>query len=131
MKYQYHFSLHFYFDDDVNVDKVEEFFKIKAYKKTFLKDSKGSEKAAKIWYRTQKMTDENIGEKLEEFFVSIYDNFKDLKRILLNNHGVGSLDLIFDEMFERPASVALTGKTIKILNEFGLAFDMDSNCGFI
>lgn len=123
-RFSYHLSLHFHFNDDVDVDALEKHFKMEAYKKTALKDSKDQNKTAKIWFRTKELTEANTHEAIEKFLTKAYDNFKDLKQILNEGHGAGTFSLIFTKAKERPV-ISLTYKTIQILEQLGLSFDVD------
>lgn len=122
--YSYHFSLHLNFKDDVNVDDLEKHFGIKAYKKTFLKDSKGKDKTAKLWYKSKDFTDINTDESVELFVKKIYNNFKDLRDILKDNNGLANFTIYFTETHERPI-IALTPTTIELFYKLGLSFEVD------
>ena len=124
IRYRYHFSLHLNFKKDVDVDKLEKQFGLSAYKKTFLKDCKGPQKCAKIWFRTNEFTDVNTDEKIEKFTEKIFDNFKNLKQILNEEEGSARFSLVFTETNERPI-IGLTLKTIERFKELGLSFDVD------
>lgn len=124
VKYTYHFSLHLNFKKDVDVDLIEKHFKLQAYKKTFLKDSKGNEKTAKIWYKSKDYTDVYTDEAIEKFAINMLQNFDDLKGILTKNDGEATFTLYFTETKERPV-IALTFKTIQIFEKLGLSFDVD------
>lgn len=123
-RFSYHFSLHLHFNDDVDVNALEKYFKMEAYKKTALKESKGENKSAKIWFRTKELTEVNTHEAIEKFLTNVYDNFRDLKQILDENNGHGTFSLIFTKAKERPI-ISLTYKTIQILEQLGLSFDVD------
>lgn len=124
IKYTYHFSLFLNFKNDVDVDRLEKYFKIDAYKKTFLRDSKGPEKTAKIWYKTKEISDVYTDEAIERFILQIYDNFANLKQILKVNNGSACFTLYFTDVKERPV-IGLTLKTIEMLEKLGLSFDVD------
>lgn len=123
-KYSYHFSLHLSFKKDVDVDKLEKQFGLTAYKKTYLKDAKGPEKCAKIWFRTNDFTEVNTDEMIEKFAEKIFDKFKDLKQILSEQDGKAYFGLVFTQVKERPV-IALTYKTIKMFEQLGFSFDVD------
>lgn len=123
-KYSYHFSLHLKFRKDVDVDAVESHFGIKAYKKTPLKDFKGKEKIAKLWYRSKDFTDVNTHQVLETFAQKLATNFKDLKSYLTANDGAATLTLYFTSAKERPI-IELTPLTIDIFQKLGLSFEVD------
>lgn len=124
IKYSYHFSLHLQFLNDIDVDKLENYFKIEAYKKTFLKDSKGSCKTAKLWYKSKDYTDVNTDIVIEKFIEKYFNNFRDLKNILEKNNGKATFTLYFTEVKERPI-ISLTQKTIDLFNKLGILFDVD------
>lgn len=122
--YSYHFSLILCFENDVDVDKLEKHFKLTAYKKNFLKDSKGNKKTAKIWFKTQDYTDVNTDKILEKFVEKIYPNFADLKEILKTNNGTAGITLYFTLAKERPI-ISLTTRTIELLEKMGMHFEVD------
>lgn len=123
-RFSYHFSLHLHFNDDVDVNALEKYFKMEAYKKTALKESKGKNKSAKIWFRTKELTEVYTDKAIEKFLTNVYDNFRDLKQILDENNGHGTFSSIFTKAKERPI-ISLTYKTIQILEQLGLSFDVD------
>ncbi len=124
--YTYHFSLHLSFKKDVDVKQLEKSFGVKAYKLTFLKDSKGDDehKSAKIWYKSPDYNEVFVDEKIEQFTTQMFDNFKDLKSVLDEFDGRCSFSLIFTQTKERPV-IALTRKTIEMFAKLGLDFDVD------
>lgn len=122
--YSYHLSLHLSFNQDVDVDKLEKHFKHTAYKKTFLKDSKGNKKTAKIWYKSSEFTDVNTHEQIEKYLEKIYPDFIDLKEILQKYDGECVFSLIFTLTKERPI-ISLTTKTIQLMEKLGMSFDVD------
>ena len=125
-KYTYHFSLHLNFKKDIDVEKLEKMFKIKAFKLTSLKDSKGDaeHKRAKIWYKSADFNEINVDEHIEKFMSKIFENFKGLKELLKEFDGRAIFSLIFTQMTERPI-IALTSKTIDMLGKLGLSFEVD------
>lgn len=124
VKYSYHFSLHLCFENDVDVDKLEKHLHLVAYKKNFLKDSKGNKKTAKLWFKTQEYTDVNTDIVLENFVEKIYPNMVDLKEILQANKGTAGLTLYFTFVKDRPI-IGLTTRTIEFLEKMGIHFEVD------
>lgn len=125
-KYTYHFSLHLNFKKDVDVKKIEKMFKIKAYKLTSLKDSKGDDehKRAKLWYKSADFSEINVDEQIEKFTSKIFDNFNGTKSLLKEFDGRAIFSLIFTQTSERPI-IALTNKTIEMFDKLGLSFEVD------
>lgn len=124
IKYSYHFSLHLKFKKDIDVDAVEKYFGIKAYKKTTYKDSKGKEKTAKIWYKSKEFIDVNTHLVLEKFAQNMVVHLNDLKSFLIANDGVAIFTLYFTSAKERPI-IELTPTVIGIFQKLGVSFEVD------
>lgn len=123
-KVEYHFSIHILFKQDVDVFKLSKKFKLEPYKLTLLKDCKGPNKCAKMWYRTKDLTDIYTGEKFEKFVLEMKDVFKDLPEFLKEFDGSCEFSLVFTEVHEKPC-IHFTEKTIKTLDELNACVDFD------
>ena len=125
-KYTYHFSLHFNFKKDTDVKKLEKMFKIKAFKLTPLKESKGDDehKRAKLWYKSADFNEINVDEQIEKFTSKIFENFNGVKDLLEEFDGRAIFSLVFTSASERPI-IALTSKTIEMFGKLGFSFEVD------
>lgn len=72
---KYHLSLHLQFKQDVDVNKIEKELNLVAFKKSLLKDSKGTNKTAKLWFKTPDITDNNTFDVIEKFVENLKDTF--------------------------------------------------------
>jgi len=124
---KYHINLILTFEKDINIDEVEKYIGIKAYRKSLLKESKIGEdnkKSAKIWFKSREYSSENTYEVVEEFLISIYEKFKEIPSILNEFIGNFGVQLIFSSFDERPI-IELTKKSIEILHNIGANFSVN------
>lgn len=124
MNNKYHFSLHLQFKDDCNVDDLENKIGMRAYRKNMLKDSKGKNKTAKLWFKTKDFEEPDINAVLEKFLENLKPKFEIIKQANIAYNGNTVLTLYFEEIKQKP-SVSLSKETIKLLAYYGFGFDID------
>ena len=126
-KIKYHFSLILEFEKDINVDELEKVIRIKAYRKNSLTNSligENNKKTAKLWLKSEDYENENTFEVLENYLISVQENFSNIKPILSDFNGKFCFQLVFNEALERPI-IELTTKSIEILYNLGDSFSVD------
>ncbi len=120
----YHFSFHIRFKSDVDVYKLSKNFNLEPYKLTSLKDSKGKNKTAKMWYRTKDLNEIYTGDEFEVYVLKMKEIFKDLPNILNSFEGECEFCIIFTDLNEKPC-INLTQKTIDALHDLNASVDFD------
>ena len=121
---KYHFSFHIRFVKDFDVFSLSKKFNLEPYKLTLLKDSKGTNKTAKMWYRTKDITNIYTGDEFEKFVIKINEIFKGINEYLDLYDGSCEFCIIFTELNEKPC-IDITKKTINALNELKASVDFD------
>lgn len=124
MHNKYHFSLYLQFKDDCNVDELEKEIGLHAYRKNMLKDSKGKNKTAKLWFKTKNFDAPDTYNVLDKFLESLKPKFEIIKKANEKYNGSTTLTLYFDELNEKPC-ISLSKENIKLLAFYGFAFDTD------
>lgn len=124
MNNKYHFSLHLQFKDDCNVDDLENKIDMRAYRKNMLKDSKGKNKTAKLWFKTKDFEEPDINTVLEKFLENLKPKYEIIKQANIAYNGNTVLTLYFEEVKQKP-SVSLSKETIKLIAYYDFGFDID------
>ena len=121
---KYHFTLFYAFKKDINIDLFEKAMGVKAYRKNSLKDSKGQNKSAKYWIKTQDFTNPDSAMELEKFIKQIGPKLALSQPYLEQYDGFVRITMYFDEIKDKPY-IALSPESIKILAQNNVKFDVD------
>ncbi len=121
---KYHFSLHLQFKDDCNVDELEKEIGLLAYRKNMLKDSKGKNKTAKLWFKTKNFDAPDTYNIIDKFLKKLEPKFEIIKKANDKYNGYTVFTLYFDELHEKPC-ISLSKENIELLARYGFAFDTD------
>ena len=124
MTNKYHFSLHLQFKQDCNVNKLEKAFGLPAYKKNMLSESKGKNKTAKLWLKTEDFDDPDTYKILNNFLNKMKDKFKLINEAIKTFDGKATLTLYFEDLHEKPY-VKLSCEDMKLLTDNNISFDVD------
>ena len=121
---RYHLSLHIQFKQDVDLKNVEKELGVVAYKKYPLSESKGKNKTAKIWFKTDDTTEVDTLLVLSNFVNSFSDNFEKIKMLCKQFDGTCTLTLYFEDFDDKPY-IQLTTEIMKKLSDCNINFETD------
>lgn len=121
---KYHLSLHLQFKQDVDVNKIEKELNLVAFKKSLLKDSKGTNKTAKLWFKTPDITDDNTFDVIEKFVENLKDTFYKIGEFNKLYDGFTTFTLAYEDFKNKPF-IKLSPKTMKILADNNISFDVE------
>ena len=121
---KYHFTLFYSFKKDIDIDLFEKVVGVKAYKKNSLKDSKGLNKSAKYWIKTEDFSNPDSAMELEKFIKQIEPKLVLTQPFLKQYDGFVRITLYFNETKDKPY-IALSPESMKILSENNVKFDVD------
>ena len=124
---KYYFSLSIHFKKDIDLYKLQDDLKIKATKLTALKDSKGPNKSAKFYCKTNSFENIYTDNEFEKFVDSLMENLSVLPNILREYDGKCCFCVVIEEMTEAPC-LSLSEKTIANLHKIGASYDVDFIC---
>src|SRR5574344_705970 len=124
MNNKYHFSLHIQFENDCDVDELDKQIALQCYKKSFLNDSKGKNKTAKLWYKTNDYTEADTYKLLKKFIFDMKDKLAIIKNAMHLYSGKATLTLYFEELHDKPF-IKLDNDVIKILADNDISFETD------
>ena len=121
---KYHFTLFYSFKKDIDIDLFEKVVGVKAYKKNSLKDSKGLNKSAKYWIKTEDFSNPDSANELEKFIKQVEPKLVLTQPFLKQYDGFVRITLYFNETKDKPY-IALSPESMKILSENNVKFDVD------
>lgn len=121
---KYYFSFSINFAKNVDLKSLENVLEIKATKLTPLKESKGKNKSAKFYCKTQEYDDMYTDKKFEEFVNLLAPRLKDLPNMLLEYDGKCHFCVVFTETKQKPC-LSLNIQTIRTLANIGASYDVD------
>lgn len=121
---KYHLSLHLQFKQDVDVNKIEKELNLVAFKKSLLKDSKGTNKTAKLWFKTPDITDNNTFDVIEKFVENLKNTFYKIGEFNKLYDGFTTFTLAYEDFKNKPF-IKLSPKTMKILADNNISFDVE------
>lgn len=124
MTNKYHFSLHLQFKQDCDVDKVEKFLDVTAYRKNLLKDSLGENKTAKIWIKTKDFINPDTYDVLHNFIENFLPKFEKIKGLIEEYDGKATFTLYFEEFKEKPY-IRLDARDMEIFSDNHINFEVD------
>ena len=93
---RYYFSLSIQFKKDIDLDKFQNYLGIEATKLTMLEDSKGPNKTAKFYYRTESMENIFPDKDFEQFVDDVADKLVHLPQIMEKNDGDCSFSIVVE-----------------------------------
>ena len=120
----YHFSLHLQFSKDCDVNLIEKTLGVSAYKKSSLNESKGKNKTAKLWFKSNDYDNPDT--------YSCFKNFVNKHKKLLeligkfNNefNGKTTFTIYFDKVPEKPY-IKLEKEEMLLLAVNNISFEVD------
>ena len=121
---KYHFSLHLQFEKDCDVDKIEKELGMKAYKKNSLSESKGENKTAKIWFKTENVENSDTYEMFERTLNGLKDKLEIIKKANQEYSGKTVFTLYFEKLTEKPY-IRLSSSDMELLSNNGISFEVD------
>lgn len=121
---KYHLSLHLQFKQDVDVKKIEKELNLVAYKKSYLKDSLGKNKTAKLWFKTVDFDDNDTFSVIEKFVENSKNVFYKIGEFNKLYEGFTTFTLAYDDFKNKPY-IKLSPNTMKILSENNITFDVE------
>ena len=124
MNNKYHFSLHLQFAKYCDIDKLEKKIGIRSYRKNLLSESKGQNKTAKLWFRTEEFDDPDTYSVLKKFINKLSDKFELICEANKIFDGKTTLTLYFEEVKEKPF-IKLSYDDMKILSDNNISFEVD------
>ena len=121
---KYHFTLFYSFKKEIDIDLFVKVVGVKAYKKNSLRDSKGLNKSAKYWIKTEDFSNPDSAMELEKFIKQIEPKLVLTHPFLKQYDGFVRITLYFNETKDKPY-IALSPESMKILSENNVKFDVD------
>lgn len=121
---KYHFTLFYSFKKNIDIDLFEKVVGVRAYKKNSLKDSKGINKSAKYWIKTEDFSNPDSAMELEKFIKQVEPKLVLTQPFLKQYDGFVRITLYFNETKDKPY-IALSPESMKILSENNVKFDVD------
>lgn len=121
---KYHLSLFLQFKQDVDLDALERKIGIMSYKKFPLAESRGKNKTAKIWFKTEDTMEPDTFEVVKNFIYEFKSRFEFIKKILDEFDGTSTLTLYYDEVDDKPY-IRLSAEIMKILAENNVDFEVE------
>lgn len=124
MNNKYHFSLHLHFQKDCDVDKLEKIIGLQAYRKNTLKESKGQNKTAKLWFKTSDYDNPDTYAVFEKVLSKMKEKLEIIKLANEKFDGKTTFTLYFDELNQKPY-IRLSKEDMELLSKNGISFDVD------
>ena len=124
MNNRYHFSLHLQFEEDCDVNKLEKAIGLQAYRKNMLSDSKGINKTAKLWFKTEDCELPDTYADFKKLLSNLTDKLEIIKQANEIYNGKTVLTLYFEELHQKPY-IRLLSEDMELLSKNGISFDVD------
>ena len=121
---KYHISLHLQFKKNCNVEKLENLLGLNAYRKNMLSESKGQNKTAKLWFKTNDIENRDTYGVFTKFLSSIKDKLEIIKKANEEFDGKAVLTIYFENLTEKPY-IKLSVEDMKLLSQNDISFDVD------
>ena len=124
MNNKYHFSLHLQFEKDCDVNQLEKAIGLHAHRKNMLIDSKGKNKTAKLWFKTEDLELPDTYAVFKKLLSNLTKKLEIIKQANEIYKGKTVLTLYFEELHQKPY-IRLLSEDMELLSKNGISFDVD------